>query len=466
MAPTLIASYSLVTSAVDSSTLTTPSFTPANGEVIVVKAATWDSTQTMSTPTGGSQTYTPRVAATSGGFRPWVGIWTAVVSGSPGSMTISSTPSANSWHNMVVERWSNASLAATPVSNSAQNGTGAASSTLTTSASGSVISWVAADAQSLNPSTKAYLNSATEELCDDQHAPSNGVWYYAYQSVAAAGSTAYGLSAPTGMQWWIAGVEILDSGSGPVSKSLADAGAGADSLTVSAGSSLADGGSATQALTVAVASPLADGGTATQTLDVAAGALLADTGSSAQALTVAAATGMTDGGSATESLTVSVILALPDVGAATDGVSNGLGTNKALVDGGFAADTLSVVAAIQLADTGSSTQAFGATASVQLADVAAGAEALTTPVRTIQLADSGVASDALGVAAAISLVDVGSGADGAIGSNGTSVSKSLADGGSARDWLHAKAIRPSTGTTARPNTGTTPRPDTGTTFRP
>jgi hypothetical protein len=49
VAPTLIASYPLVTSAVDSSTLTTPSFTPANGEVIVVKGATWDSTQTMST---------------------------------------------------------------------------------------------------------------------------------------------------------------------------------------------------------------------------------------------------------------------------------------------------------------------------------------------------------------------------------------------------------------------------------
>jgi hypothetical protein len=214
VAPTLIASYPLVTSAVDSSTLTTPSFTPANGEVIVVKGATWDSTQTMSTPTGGSQTYTLRASATSGGFRPWVGIWTAVVSGSPGSMTISSTPSANSWHNMVVERWSSAQLATTPVTNSAQGGTGAASSTLTTSAANSVISWLAGDAQSLNPSTRAYLGSATEELVDDQHASTNGVWYYARQAVASAGSTSYGLTAPTGMQFWIAGVEILDAASG------------------------------------------------------------------------------------------------------------------------------------------------------------------------------------------------------------------------------------------------------------
>lgn len=213
MAPSLIASYNLVTSAVDSSTLTTPSFTPSNGEVIVVKAATWDSGTSMSTPTGGSQTYTQRVASTVGGFRPYVAIWTATVSGSPGSMTISSTPSASSWHNMVVERWSSAQLAATPVTDSLQGGTGAASSTLTTTAANSVISWVAGDAQSLNPATRAYLNggTTTEELVDDQHVPTNGVWYYVRQSVAAAGSTSYGLSAPTPMQWWIAAVEILDN---------------------------------------------------------------------------------------------------------------------------------------------------------------------------------------------------------------------------------------------------------------
>lgn len=216
MAPTLVASYDLVTSAVDTSTLTTASFTPGAGEVIVVKAATWDASQPMGTPSGGGLTYTSRAASTSGGFRPWVGIWTAVVSGSPGAMTVSCTPTVSSWHNMVVERWSGAQLAATPVTDAAQGGTGSASSSLTTSAADSVISWVAGDAQSLNPATRTYLSSGTvtEELVDDQHASTNGVWYYARQTVASAGSTAYGLSAPTGMQWWIAGIEILNVAGG------------------------------------------------------------------------------------------------------------------------------------------------------------------------------------------------------------------------------------------------------------
>lgn len=208
MAPTLTASYYVTSGAANTNTLTTASFTPSNGEVVIVKAATWDSTITMGTPTGGSQTYTLRCSATSGGFRPWVGIYTATISGSPGSMTISSTPSSSSWHDMVVERWSGAQLAATPVTATAQGGTGAASSSLTTTAANSVVSWVSGDAQSVDPATRAYLSSATEEACDDGHAGSNGVWYYAYQSAASAASQTFGLSAPTGQQWWIAGIEV------------------------------------------------------------------------------------------------------------------------------------------------------------------------------------------------------------------------------------------------------------------
>ena len=217
MAPSLVASYYVTSAGVSTGTLTTSSFTPSNGEVIIVKAGTWDSAITMGTPTGGSQTYTSRAAATSGGFRPWVGIWSAVISGSPGSMTISSTPSANSWHNMVVERWSSAQLAATPVTATLDGGTGAASTSLTTSAANSVISWVAGDAQSLDPATRAYQASAatTEEAVDDGHVGANGVWYYARTTVATATSQAFGLTAPTGMQWWIAGIEVLDNSGGP-----------------------------------------------------------------------------------------------------------------------------------------------------------------------------------------------------------------------------------------------------------
>ena len=216
--PTLVASYFVQQNASTTNTaLTTPSFTPSNGEVIVVKLATWDTGTAMGAPTGGSQTYTSRVIVAPGGFRPWNGIYTAVISGSPGSMTISSTPAANARYSMCVERWSSASLAATPVTNSGgttNGGSGAAASTLTTSAANSVISWVAGDAQSLDPATRAYLDSATDEGVRDGHVGSNGVDYHAWQNVAAAGSTSFGLSAPTGMQWDIAGIEVLDASGG------------------------------------------------------------------------------------------------------------------------------------------------------------------------------------------------------------------------------------------------------------
>jgi hypothetical protein len=216
VAPTLAAAVMLVSSgAVNSSAVVTGSFTPSNGEVVVIKVATSDSTISMGTPTGGSQTYTSRVVSTSGGFRPWVGIYTTVISGSPGSMTISSTPTGSCRHAMLVERWTSAQLAATPVTNSAQGGTGAASSTLTTSAANSVLSWVSADAQSLDPSTRAYLGSATDEGVDDAHGSADGVIYFGRQAVASAGATSYGLSAPTGMQYWIAGIEVQDSGGAP-----------------------------------------------------------------------------------------------------------------------------------------------------------------------------------------------------------------------------------------------------------
>jgi hypothetical protein len=210
VAPTLARAVMFVSSSgVNSNTLTTASFTPSNGEVIIVKLATSDQTISMGTATGGSQTYTSRVSSTSGGFRPWVGIQTTTISGSPGSMTISSTPTGSCRHAMLVECFTSASLAGTPVTSSAQGGTGAANSSLTTSAANSVVSWVSADAQSLDPATRAYLSSATDEGVDDAHASADGVIYFARQAAASAGSQSYGLSAPTGMQYWIAGIEVL-----------------------------------------------------------------------------------------------------------------------------------------------------------------------------------------------------------------------------------------------------------------
>lgn len=195
------------------SALVTPSFTPSNGEVIVVKLATWDTAIPMGAPTGGSQTYTSRIIEAPGGFNEWCGIYTAVISGSPGSMTVSSTPSASARASMVVERWSGAQLAATPVTASS-TGFAAASGSITPTFGTSVLAWVAGDAQAVDPATRAYLASATQDGLRDEHVGSNGCDYHAYQSSTGTGSQSYGLSTPTGMQYVTAAIEIQDSGGG------------------------------------------------------------------------------------------------------------------------------------------------------------------------------------------------------------------------------------------------------------
>jgi hypothetical protein len=207
-APTLVASYFVKSSTTGTAALTTPSFTPSNGEVIVITLETWDTGTSMGLPTGGSQTYTSRVAFAPGGFKPWVGIYTAVISGSPGSMTISSSPSASARYSMTVERWSGATLAATPVTATDTNTT-TPQATLTTSAANSIISWVSGDSNSRDPATRAYLLSGTDDGTRDDHVGSNGVGYHAYVVAASAGSQTFGLSAPSSQAYAIAGIEIL-----------------------------------------------------------------------------------------------------------------------------------------------------------------------------------------------------------------------------------------------------------------
>lgn len=215
MAISLAGSYYVQISPQGTTTLTTASFTPANGDVLVIKMGTWDTGSPLGAPTGGSQTYTSRVINAPGGFNQWAAIYTAVVSGSPGSMTVSSTPSVSLRGSMLVERWSGAQLAASPVTHSA-SGAGTAAGTLTPAGgASSVISWTAGDVNSVDPATRAYLGSGTGDGLRDDHVGSNGVDYYGYQSSTGSGAQSYGLSAPTGMGWVIAGIEIQAVAGGP-----------------------------------------------------------------------------------------------------------------------------------------------------------------------------------------------------------------------------------------------------------
>ena len=219
MAPTLITSYfvnSGTTGSGTNTTLTTASFTPSNGEVIVVKAGSSWYQIPMSTPTGGSQTYASQVSNLDASFHGWVGIWTTVVSGSPGSMTISSTPSDLCHHAMVVERWSGAQLAGTPATASLSSSTASApSTTITTVAADSVVSSVDFDINSGTASGHAYLSSATEDGLSDGYTATNGAFYFAYQSAVTTGSQTVGMSVPSTQKWQVIAVEVQTASGTP-----------------------------------------------------------------------------------------------------------------------------------------------------------------------------------------------------------------------------------------------------------
>jgi hypothetical protein len=210
--PNLAAPAMFLSSGADNTnTLTTSSFTPGDGEVLVVKMATSHPTNVMGAPTGGSLTWgSALVTRAPGGFRGSVAIYAVKIGTSPGSMTVAATPTGSCWHSMTVKRLTAADLAGTPATGANDSNTGAANASLTSTGVNSYIEWVASDVQSVDPASRAYLGSATEDGLMDAHTSSNGVHYPAYQTAAAPGTQTFGLSAPTGMQYVIAGIEVLD----------------------------------------------------------------------------------------------------------------------------------------------------------------------------------------------------------------------------------------------------------------
>lgn len=211
MAPTLTTSYLVVQSTANTTTLTTTTFTPADGEIIVVKGASADQPTVIGTASGGSLTYTSQATITTVNKCP-VRIFTAPVGTSPGSMSVSLTFSGSAgWHSMLVERWAGAALAGTPAIVQTTQAAGTApSATVTTTGTNSVVSWTVADWSATSPASRAYRSSAVDEGIHDA-SPSQYVAYYAYQAAAAAGAQTVGLTAPT-MEPTVVGIEIQAGG--------------------------------------------------------------------------------------------------------------------------------------------------------------------------------------------------------------------------------------------------------------
>ena len=148
----------------DSTALTASLTSVSVNDVVVVMASTWDTGTAAGTPSGGSQTYTRQATIAPGGFAGYATCFTATMaSGVASSFTLTlSAPAASSGHSMVVYRLTGAQLAATPATNTASYGgtAGVPSSTITATGNGNLILWTTNDAQSISPSTDAYISPA------------------------------------------------------------------------------------------------------------------------------------------------------------------------------------------------------------------------------------------------------------------------------------------------------------------
>lgn len=193
----------------DHQTGTTPvssgGFTPLAGDLLVCKLSTYANSIPMNPPTGGGLTWTKQCEVAPAGFFGYGAIYTAIATGAP--MTVTATPTASAGYAMTLERWSGAAVGNVAIG----HGSGVPSTAITTTQARSVVSWMSFDDNSIDPATRAYLLSATEDYLGDFHAGSNGVWYSAYATINNISTVNMGLSAPTGQAWTLAGIEIKEA---------------------------------------------------------------------------------------------------------------------------------------------------------------------------------------------------------------------------------------------------------------
>lgn len=265
MAPSLANSYKTEINSDSTTTLVSPSFTPATGELLVAKAANSDASQTFAAlPTVSGFTFgtwTQQVNVGTSGASCRAAIWTATVTsgGTAGTVSLAIGNAGLKYHALVVERWTSWQLDATPATvGVAGDTTSPWQEDITTEASGSVVSYVAADWTPSNPSGVSYSGDTatpTEEQTTTYTAL-NYAAYWLYQSAASSGANTIGLSAPSGMNLTTAAIEIQGVSSGTTANAgLATAtGAALDAtaaVTAVAGLAPGTGGAQQPSVTVA-----------------------------------------------------------------------------------------------------------------------------------------------------------------------------------------------------------------------
>lgn len=198
--PTLIASYSPTPAA---GSVTTSSFSPAAGELIVVKGAVLF-TNSLETPTdsAGALAFTRQAYENSPGGNVFqYGIWTAPVVIAPGSITVTLSASSTGTVIATVERWSAATLAASPVTD-AENGGGSVPSgcTITTAKANSVVTWlVVNNGTSVVPS--GFVATTGAPVLETGYSGPARTVTTVYQTAPSAGLQDYGATQPVAGPW-------------------------------------------------------------------------------------------------------------------------------------------------------------------------------------------------------------------------------------------------------------------------
>lgn len=221
MALTLVNTEYVENATTGTTAIVTGSFTPAAGELLVVKIVNGDANQTFGTiaVTGFTlvSSFVSQVNVGTDGASCRVGIWTAFVNTSAAGTVSSGTFTNSRARAMAVERWTGASLAGTPsTSSTVADATTPWTSTLTTAQNGSVASYVLGDWNAIDPATTAFSGDTatpTRSHADTFLTGSMTVWWLS-QVAATAGAQTIGISAPSGITTTTAAIEIQDASGG------------------------------------------------------------------------------------------------------------------------------------------------------------------------------------------------------------------------------------------------------------
>lgn len=195
---------------IDTSTLTTATFTPAAGDILVVKCVAADRTMTFGTPVGGGWAYTPR-GSDNTASNVAVAMWSAPVTAGGTPQTVAVTPGGTAnHHSLCVERWQQAALAPAPALTN-QRGSGAPSASNSTVGQYSVVTWFSGDWAAVDgTSTRVYRSDTSTETMF-RWVTGQFTGYAAFQQAAAPGVQTLGLTAPAGQTWSLLGIEIMST---------------------------------------------------------------------------------------------------------------------------------------------------------------------------------------------------------------------------------------------------------------